>query len=169
MPSLLGHRRTFDERPNTRMEPFCMPQHAKWAESEWLERCESTGSAEQRVVYIIHVYGHQPMVLSVNKQRGKCPPMPSLLGHRRTFDERPNTRMEPFCMPQHAKWAESEWLERCESTGSAEQRGTAAIAAIPPFYRLLHDVGETEKRHFESESARSPMPQNSKATYQIWK
>ena len=45
-----------------------------------MERCESTGSAEQRVVYIIHVYGHQPMVLSVNKQRGKCPPMPSLLG-----------------------------------------------------------------------------------------
>ena len=66
---------------------------------QWLERCESTESAEQRVVYIIHVYGHQPMVLSVNKQRGKCPPMPSLLGHRRTFDERPNTRMEPFCMP----------------------------------------------------------------------
>ena len=68
MPSLLGHRRTFDELPN--LEAGASSRSCKMSGILVVgANARAREVKKQRGSYIIHVYGHQPMVLSANKQQ----------------------------------------------------------------------------------------------------
>ena len=90
MPSPLGHLRTFDERPNMSTEQRKAVERPQRGEVRMFGALRERQCAEQCVVLFIHVCTHETMTTMYEKQRVKRTQMPSLLGHLRTFDERPN-------------------------------------------------------------------------------